>query len=262
MQYFGFNRRSGISRIALSVGLALTMAHGAGAQSVALTQVTAQPTVTPEFVDAVRQTLTENPEILLEVFAVLEAQQEAQETNNDRMLIADHADTLFDGLDLDKPILIEFQDYNCGYCRRVHADVKALRDRSPDLQLVVLEFPILGENSKYTAEIALAVKALYGETTYRDFVDAAMGLDSPANPATVLHILNDMGLDGQAVTQSAKSPDIAAELKRAAYLARTMGIQGTPAFIGPSGITRGAAGRTQLAALSQPAAETTASNED
>lgn len=256
MRYFGFDGSLGTSFAALTVGLALTWGPQAGAQNVVpvsqIPDVTAPAEVTPEFVDAVRRALIGNPEIILEVLSVLEAQQAAEKSSKDRELIARHADELFVGLDRTKPILIEFQDYNCSYCRRVHPDVTAVRDADPDLQLVVVEFPILGEDSTYAAEMALAVKALYGEDTYRDFADSVLLADSNANPATVLRILDVLGLDGTAVTEASKDPAIAEQLQRSAYLARTMGVRGTPAFIGPSGISRGAAGRAQLVALAQP----------
>ena len=260
MRHFGFDRSWGTSLSALSLGLALVTAQGAGAQSVpptsvpvVLEQSPVQPRVTPEFVEAVRQALVQNPEIFLEVISVLEADQAAEEAGKNQALIEDNAEILFAGLDPTKPILLEFQDYNCGYCRRVHPDVAALSKDNPDLQLVVMEFPILGEDSVYTAEIGLAVKALYGQDTYRRFSDSILLADSAANPATVLRILNLLGLDAQEVTKASKAPSIAEELQRVAYVARTMGVRGTPAFVGPSGISRGAINRAQMAALAAPA---------
>lgn len=255
MRHFGLDKSRCTSLSALTFALALSWGEGAGAQSVVPVSQTPQvPTVevSPEFVDAVRRALVENPQIIIEVLTVLEAQQASQEAGKDQALIDRHADELFADLDTSKPILIEFQDYNCGYCRRSHPDVVAVRTATPDLQVVVLEFPVLGEDSIYTAQIALAVKSLYGADTYQSFVDTVMALESPANPATVLRILDVLGLDGTAVTRASKSSVVSDELERAAYLARTMGVRGTPAFVGPSGISRGAASRAHLAAIAQP----------
>ena len=87
------------------------------------------------FDQRVRETLLRHPEILLEVFALLEAQEEAGQVPTDPERIAKVADTLFAGLDPQKPILVEFLDYNCGYCRQVHPAVHALRRENPALQL-------------------------------------------------------------------------------------------------------------------------------
>ena len=113
--------------------------------------------ISDPFDQRVRETLLRHPEILLEVFALLEAQQKAGQIPTDPEMIAKVADTLFAGLDPKKPILVEFLDYNCGYCRQVHPVVSALRAQNPELQFVVLQMPILGEGSRYAAEAALAL---------------------------------------------------------------------------------------------------------
>ena len=82
----------------------------------------------------VEAVLLDNPEIVIRVFEKLERQQAAEEQAAAQIEIAGLADELFAGLDPAKPILVELQDYNCGYCRRAPGTVSALRDAHPDLQ--------------------------------------------------------------------------------------------------------------------------------
>ena len=208
------------------------------------------PQSTTAFDQQVRDALLRNPEIILEVFALLEQKEVAAKAVKDQDLIASVADDLFVGLDPEKPILVEFQDYNCGYCRKSHATVPALREEMPDLQFVTMEMPILNEGSKYTAQAALALKELEGPEAYQTFANAMMGGTEPANVTTVLQTLTDLGFDTEAVVQAVKDGKGADELQRARDLADALGVTGTPYFIGPAGISRGAASLEQLKALS------------
>ena len=52
--------------------------------------------------------------------------------------------------------VVEFFDYNCGYCRRALPDVVKLINDDGKVRLVLKELPIFGEESEGAAKIALA----------------------------------------------------------------------------------------------------------
>ena len=52
--------------------------------------------------------------------------------------------------------LVEFSDYNCGFCRKAMPEVAAFLAEHPDVRLVIHETPIFGEGSRYAAMAALA----------------------------------------------------------------------------------------------------------
>ncbi|WP_171182156.1 DsbA family protein [Ruegeria sp. HKCCD8929] len=210
------------------------------------------PSPSPEFIEQVRQALLQRPEIMLEVFALLEEQQSAQEAVADLEIVASVADELFEGLDPGKPILVEFQDYNCGYCRRVHANVAELKAQRPDLQVVLLETPVLGDASRHAAEVALALKATEGVEAYERFADALMTLQGNADPVSVRATLIDLGFDAEAVIQAAGEGVGSDDLKRSERLARQVGARGTPYFVGPGGIVRGFGSPEDLSAITLP----------
>ncbi len=207
------------------------------------------------FRDMVRQTLVEQPEIILEVFEKLEAQQAAARTATDRDLVEDLAPQLFEGLDPGKPILVGFQDYNCGYCRHAQAAVREVKSRLPDLQMVILETPVLGEASKFAANAALAVKHLEGQAAYAAVSDALMSLDEPANPDNVRRVILRLGFDAQKIAGAVENGVADRDLQRAARLARAIGATGTPVFAGPGGIVRGAGSATALEAITEAKGE-------
>ena len=52
--------------------------------------------------------------------------------------------------------IVEFFDYNCGYCRRSHPTVKSVVSGDGKIRIVHKQFPILSEESKVAARMALA----------------------------------------------------------------------------------------------------------
>lgn len=112
--------------------------------------------------------------------------------------------------------------------------------------------PILGEGSRYVAEAGLALKILEGEAAYIAFSGALMAETAPASVASVLSVLNDLGDDTEAVTRAIQSGLAEDALRQIASIAETLGIAGTPYFVGPGGIVRGAGSGRQLETNSKP----------
>ena len=53
-----------------------------------------------------------------------------------------------------KVTIVEFFDYNCGYCKRAIEDMLALTAADPDLRFVLKEFPILGPDSQKASVVS------------------------------------------------------------------------------------------------------------
>ena len=206
------NTTWGKAVLAAAVGLTMTTAPAAAET----------PQTDFEFDQRVRDALLRNPDIILEVFALLEAKEEAAKAVKDQELIAKVADELFEGLDPAKPILVEFQDYNCGYCRRAHPVVASLKETMPDLQLVLMETPVLGKESTFTAKAALALKALKGVDAYREFSDAMMSVQGKASAATTIRTLVELGHDPEEITAAVNKGIGADDLEKAKRLVEHM----------------------------------------
>jgi protein-disulfide isomerase len=54
--------------------------------------------------------------------------------------------------------LVEFFDYNCGFCKRALADTIALAESDPHLKIVLKDLPILGPGSTAAARVAIAAR--------------------------------------------------------------------------------------------------------
>jgi len=52
--------------------------------------------------------------------------------------------------------IIEFMDYLCGYCKKIHPELISLTEKRDDTRVIFLQHPILSESSKIIAAMVVA----------------------------------------------------------------------------------------------------------
>ena len=228
----------------LAVSAAAVFFSTAGADTV--------PETDSVFAARVRQVLLDHPEILLEVLDRLEQGNETALRPADTDLIAAYADRLFGTEDGSAPVLVEFFDYRCGYCRMSAPEVTALRNAMPSLRVVLRHYPILGDESRFLAEVVLGVREVYGEEAYLGLHDTLIA-DGGEIQVDLMGYLQELGYDLDAIEAAAQAPAVQEDLAESFALARGLQITGTPAFVTRTAILRGYADRAELtAALERP----------
>ena len=65
-------------------------------------------------------------------------------------------DNLFLGNKNGKEIIIEFFDYNCGYCKRSFPEIMELVSENKDIKIILKELPVLGESSILASKASIA----------------------------------------------------------------------------------------------------------
>ena len=102
----------------------------------------------------IREYLLSHPELLQEVMAELEKRQTAADAEKHQAAVKELAATIFSSprqVTLGNPqgdvTVVEFFDYNCGYCKRAMGDMLELIKGDGKLKFVLKEFPVLGEGS-------------------------------------------------------------------------------------------------------------------
>ena len=96
-------------------------------------------------------------------------------------------------------------DINCGYCKKIDADLAGFVKSNPDVRLVHREMPILTDASKVGAQVGGALFALYPDE-YQVFHNLLLGHESASSNEVISAALN-----------SAVGPDRAAEVLAKAY---------------------------------------------
>jgi len=194
----------------------------------------------------IRAYLLDHPEVLLEVIQKLEDKQKADMAASDQSLVAANAAAIFDdgfsyvaGNPQGGLTLVEFLDYQCGYCRRAYPEIADLLSGDGDIRLIVKEMPILGPGSELAARAALATLITAGPEAYAALHDRLMRLQGPLDDARIDAVLTDQGLDPAAIRGAMHDPEVDRRLAATRGLAETLAISGTPTFVVGDRMLRG-----------------------
>ncbi|MBV6658290.1 MAG: thioredoxin domain-containing protein [Devosiaceae bacterium] len=202
--------------------------------------------------DLVRSALLAEPEMLEEAIAALEASREAQAEAERTLSLMEQREALLDvshAAVLGNPegtiTLVEFLDYNCGFCKRAHGDVLRLIEAEPNLRVLVRDFPVLGPESLEAAQVAIAFRQAGGDMAA--FIDRMMReTDRRADAVFAREVALSLGAD-EATLDAGINDQAALEAVGATYaIADALSIRGTPAFIVGDELLMGAVGFDRL----------------
>jgi protein-disulfide isomerase len=201
----------------------------------------------------VHEYLVANPDVMLEVQAALEAREEEGRRVSQIETIQNSSDLIFNasydgviGNPEGKVTIVEFFDYNCGYCKRALGDMEKLVANDPDLRFVVKEFPILGPDSQKASQVSMAFHTLM-PSKYAEFHTALLNAPGRANEATAIRVALSLGADEAALREEMKNPAIGAAFGETYELANRLAITGTPSYVIGEEVVFGALGHQVLA---------------
>jgi len=132
--------------------------------------------------------------------------------------------------------IVEFFDYNCGYCKQGYEAVQESLNNDKNIRFVFVEFPILSESSHLAAKYALAAQK---QGKYFELHRELMLYKGPKSDESILQLAGKAGLDMDKLKKDVSDPSIEAEIKKNIDLAQKLQISGTPAFIIGDQIIRG-----------------------
>ena len=126
--------------------------------------------------------------------------------------------------------IVEWFDYNCPYCRKIAPEVQQVIQDDGKVRLVLKDWPILGEVSKFGARMALAAKY---QDKYMAAHEAMIGVSSKLTEPRIGELLTGAGIDVARMTAdlAANAKAIDAILARNNDQATALGFRGTPSFI-------------------------------
>jgi protein-disulfide isomerase len=188
----------------------------------------------------VRDYMVAHPEILEDVMVALEekrerdqvvAQSEALEQN--REAIFNSRNSAVVGNPAGDVTLVEFFDYNCGYCKRMLPALVDLLESDPNLRVVFKEWPVLTDGSGEAARVALGVLKVAPEK-YLDFHVELMsqpGGSDGIGKKRALKVVEDLGIDLAAVEAAAKDPAVDEQIAENYKIAEDLGLRGTPSYV-------------------------------
>ena len=213
-----------------------------------------------EIVRVVREHFRSNPDVMQEILTELikrripSSAANAPPAPDKSELIKSNAQALFNsphqmtlGNRQGDATIVEFFDYNCGFCKRALSDKLALLKGDAKLKIVLKEHPILGPGSLEAAKVSIAVRMQdpSGEK-YLEFHQKLLTGGVPANKANALAIADSVGLDVARLEKDMEGDEVTTTLDESRKLARALGINGTPAYVVGNKILNGAVGFATL----------------
>jgi protein-disulfide isomerase len=199
--------------------------------------------------EIVKDYLMKNPEVLTEVIAELEKRQaEAQQVSQasavketqQSLLNASHSYVV--GNPSGDITLVEFFDYNCGYCKKALADVQTLMKSDPKLRVVLKDFPVLGPDSVEASRVALAVKNQLQGQKLLDYHVKVMDSRGRVNGERAIAVAKDMGVDVARLQKDMEGAEVRSALQENMALGDKLSLTGTPAFVIGETVIPGAVG--------------------
>ncbi len=231
------------------LGLAIVLAFAGG------------PARAAEFTDAqrtemgavIREYLVKNPEVLQEAMTELDHRQKAEELAVRRRTVGEKSEVLFHAPDSvvignqqGKVTLVEFFDYNCGYCKRALEDIGQLLRTEPELRLVLKDFPVLGPGSVEAAQVAGAVRNQLKGDAFWQFHSKLLSTRGQVGKAQALAAAKDAGVNMDQLARDMSGRDIKATIAATMEVADALSLTGTPSFVVGEDVVVGAVGYDSL----------------
>jgi protein-disulfide isomerase len=193
----------------------------------------------------VRAYILQNPEIITEAVALLQTRDMAGRVEKVGAAIHQPFAGNYGGNPKGDITLVEFTDYNCGYCRSTVADVDKLLAADKNIRVVYRETPVLSPTSRDAALMALAA-AKQGK--HHEFHRAMFDAGRPSAD-TIRKAAQNVGLDITVAQAFIASEEAGNELKANQEMMQKIGFNGTPTFIVGGNILEGAQGYDSLKKL-------------
>jgi protein-disulfide isomerase len=179
--------------------------------------------------------IKKEPDIIIKAAQEVQNRQEAESSVKNQQALTANRDKIFN--DASAPIggnpkgnvtVVEFYDYQCGYCKVSVEAIQKLLAGDKNVKLVYKEFPILGPNSVQAAKASLASVR---QGKFEKFHNALMTDKEHLSDESVFKIAKTVGLDVEKLKKDMADPAIDKMIKDNQALGSEIGAHGTPTFV-------------------------------
>jgi protein-disulfide isomerase len=202
---------------------------------------------------SIKEYLMKHPDAIVDSLNAMQAKQEKDTAATQKKALADNMNLVVNAPQnevLGNPdgnvTLVEFFDYNCGYCKRGLADTVKLLDTDKNLKVVLRDYPVLSDGSKEAAYVALAVKKQLQGDKFLQFHQTLLNTRGAVGKDRALEVAQASGVDMNKLKTDLQDPELGKELDNTLQLGTVLGINGTPSYVIGGEITPGAVGYDEL----------------
>jgi protein-disulfide isomerase len=201
----------------------------------------------------IKDVLLKNPEIIQEALVELEKRQQQAQVDSQKQVLVTERAAIFEspnspvaGNPQGDVTIVEFFDYNCGFCKRSLVDMQEIMKQDPKLKVVLKDFPVLGADSVEASRVAVAAKNQLRGDKYWAFHVALMNSRGRVNGARALEVAREHGANVDQLRKDMESAQTRQIIEDTVVLGDRLGLTGTPAFVLADEIVFGAVGVEQI----------------
>tara|TARA_B110000003_G_scaffold261505_1_gene283305 strand:+ start:171 stop:761 length:591 start_codon:yes stop_codon:yes gene_type:complete len=155
-------------------------------------------------------------------------------------------DEFFLGNNEGKKVIIEFFDYNCGYCKRSFPELMELILNDSDIKVILKELPVLGESSILASKYAIAAQK---QNKYFEMHKELINFSGQISTNDIKNISKTIGINFEQLKTDMNHDETILLIKENYRLADLIGVRGTPAFIINKKLIPGAIGKNEMVKL-------------
>ncbi len=208
---------------------------------------------TTEIRGIIKSYLLEHPEVIRDAITALDEKEKLAEADSRKKTLADLAGPIYnspDGFVIGNPqgkvTLVEFFDYNCGYCKRALDDLDRLMKDNKDLRVILRDFPILSPNSVQAAIVASAAHDQFPAEKFWDYHRKLLLTKGMVGKDQAVDVARGMGADMDRLAKTAAKPEIRTAIQGSDDIAKSLALNGTPSYVLGDDVLIGAVGFDEL----------------
>ena len=187
-----------------------------------------------EIENLIKKYILENPEIIIKSLENFTDKQKQKEKESFVSTINNfHNSKLYENLPKignieSKLVIIEFIDYNCGYCKKTLPTISKLMKNFENIKIVFIDYPILSESSEIAARASLAANE---QNVYFEYHATLLNNTQLINENFLYKVAKDLELDLVKFKKDMVSEKIKKNIIENIKFANSLKIRGTPTFI-------------------------------
>ena len=131
------------------------------------------------------------------------------------------------GSDEAENTIIEFLDYFCGYCKKIHPELVELVKERKDVRVIFLQHPILSESSIMIAKMAIA--ANYQQKGF-EFHHAILSIPGSLTQTKLSLAIKKSGINSIKLKIDSEKDELEKIVALSSFLAGGIGARGTPSI--------------------------------
>ena len=131
------------------------------------------------------------------------------------------------GNDDAKNTIIEFMDYFCGYCKKVHVELLQIAKERKDTRIIFLQHPVLSESSKLLANMVVAANM---QNKGIELHNALFQVEGNLNNAKLKQRIEELEINNAKLNIDMSKDEVRNIVNLSSFLANGSGARGTPTF--------------------------------